>query len=84
MSPMIANFVRGYLEKYLGEKDARRVLQRVNDGEESYLGVVQGQRKIRKEVLEKIERMEVRFLALQGFPNVSCGEILWGSEVEMK
>ena len=80
MSPTIASFVPGYLEKYLEPEDATRVLERVNDGEEKHLGVVQLERKIRKDVLEKIERierMEDRFLNLQGLTKVSCGVKLW-------
>ena len=80
MSPMIASFVSGYLEKYLEPEDATRVLERVNDGEEKHLGVVQLERKIRKDVLERIERierMQDRFLNLQGLTKVSCGVKLW-------
>lgn len=76
MSPTITSFVPGYLEKYLEPEDARRVLERVDDGEERHLSVVQGQRKIRKEVLESIERMEDRFLRLQGLTKVGWNEFV--------
>lgn len=78
MSPTIASFVPGYPERYLESRDARRVLERVNDEEERHLGVVQLERKIRKEVLESIERMKDRFLRLQKLAKVSCGVICGG------
>ena len=80
MSPTIVAFVPGYLERYLEPEDARRVLARVNYGvwDGRHLGVVQEERKIRQEILERIERREDGGLTLQNEePKVSFGVKLW-------